>query len=77
MATFVHGDIMKMFAVHREINYPSLVAQFTGSEQGFDHEKTRREFICSGTLSQLFINPDFSPWKKAGVALQLADPRDS
>lgn len=28
---------MNMFFVHREINFPPLVAQFTGSDRGFDH----------------------------------------
>ena len=59
-----------MFCVRGEINVSPSVAQFTGSEQGSDQnplawsENTPRDFICSGTLSQLFINPDFSPWKK-------------
>lgn len=33
----VQGVIMNMLVVHREINFAPLVAQFTGSAQGFDH----------------------------------------
>lgn len=54
MSTLEQSVIMtRVFFVHREINVSPLVAQFTGSEQGFDQTLTLGLKILLETLFAL------------------------